>query len=137
MGNEENWQKTRNLWNGRKQEVCDVVGKGQIVKEWSVVSVECAEGVLVVIYSLHTQKGLPHHSLPLSHHSLPLIYHSLPLSHCSLPLSHHSLPLSHHSLPLMKVSGHQHSITAPTHTLLNLKYSHSTHRLCEHIHIVE
>ena len=66
------------------------------------ITAECAEGVLVVFYSLHSQKGLPHDSLPLSHHSLPL--------------SHHSLPLSHHSLPLTKVSGHQHSLTAPTLT---------------------
>ena len=78
---------------------------------------------------LHSQKGLPHrslplshrslllshHSLPLNHHSLPLNHHSLPLNHHSLPLSHHNLPLSHHSLPLTKVSGHQHSLTATTH----------------------
>ena len=58
-----------------------------------VASVECAEGVLVVFYSLHSQKEPPHHSLPLSHHSLPLT----------------------------KVSGRQHSLSAPTHTSLHLK----------------
>ena len=37
-----------------------------------VMSVEWAEGVLVVFYFLHSQKGLPHHSLPLSPTSSPL-----------------------------------------------------------------
>ena len=83
-----------------------------------VVSVECAEGVLVVFYFLHSQKGLPHHSLPLihhipplsrcnlllNHHSLPLAHHILPLSCYNLLLNHHSVPLSHHSLHLINMS---------------------------------
>ena len=76
----------------------------------------------------HPSLPLGHHSLPLGHHSLPLGHCSLPLSHHSLPLSHHSLPLSHHSLPLTKVSGHQHSLTTPTH--LHPSGVHTPHTDC-------
>ena len=76
----------------------------------------------------HDSLPLGHHSLPLGHHSLPLGHHSLPLGHRSLPLGHRSLPLSHHSLPLTKVSGHQHSLTAPTH--LHPSGVHTPHTDC-------